>query len=179
MLHTPTKPGAWQRKAAKTLRSCQHIPVLSSWQLLRLIWANSGYHGNREAHWLSISSIRVVTNQQTPPGKSCHRHACMYVCMHVCTFVRMYVRTYECMYVRLHVRMNVCMYVCMYEVLEKANTISIEVHIHRHRFVGWVTLYCMENYLLAPALCISQRSISKTLPRTHRHCAKLTIPTGN
>ena len=102
-------------------------------------------------------------------------HVCMYACMYVCTYVCAYVRMYVCTFARTYE----CMYVCMYEVLEKANTISIEVHIHRHRFVGWVTLYCMENYLLAPALCISRRNVSKTLPRTHRHCAKLTIPTGN
>ena len=64
------------------------------------------------------------------------------------------------------------------EVLEKANTISIEAHIHRHRLRWVATLYglmttafpsscCMENYLLAPARSISRRNASKTVSRTH------------
>ena len=53
------------------------------------------------------------------------------------------------------------------EVLEKADTIKIEAHIHRHRlrWVGHIIRFddsscCMENYLLAPADSISRRNAS-------------------
>ena len=44
--------------------------VLSPCQLLSLTLAQSGYRGNREAHWLPIPSAGVVTSQQTLSGKS-------------------------------------------------------------------------------------------------------------
>ena len=75
------------------------------------------------------------------------------------------------------------------EVLEKANTISIEAHIHRHR-LRWVGhVIRLDDDRIPKQLLYGELSVGsrpqhkpkkrfKTVPRTHWHCAKLTIPTG-
>ena len=69
-LRTRARPGTWGRKAAQTIRSCQHFPCALS---LLTAAANMGaqwLRGNREAHWLPIPSAGLVRSQQTPYGKS-------------------------------------------------------------------------------------------------------------
>ena len=70
MLRTRARPGTWGRKAAQTIRSCQQFPCALSLLTAAANMAHSGYRGNREAHWLPILSAGLVTNQQTPSGKS-------------------------------------------------------------------------------------------------------------
>ena len=59
-----------ERKLPKPSGRASNSLVLSPCQLLRLTWVHSGYRGNREAHWLPISSAGLVRSQQTPSGKS-------------------------------------------------------------------------------------------------------------
>ena len=70
MLRTRARSGTRGRKAAQTIRSCQHIPCALS---LLTAAANMG------AQWLpwqpngplaANPSVGLVTSQQTPSGKS-------------------------------------------------------------------------------------------------------------
>ena len=58
-----------EEKLPKPSGRASNSLVLSPSYLLRLTWAQSGYRGNREAHWLPIPSASLVTSQQTPSGK--------------------------------------------------------------------------------------------------------------
>ena len=76
-----------------------------------------------------------------PPGRSRVKHkSSIYVCMniyymHVCVYVCMYVFHQRCL--RSNLGIHWTTHTPDTEVLEKANTISIEAHIHRHR-LRWV-----------------------------------------